>query len=71
MFRQCRTSLDELSQFGVFLHNFVQAGGQDRICVFCKWFVIKILLICLKGFESPWGYWLKAINSVPYAIFSI
>jgi hypothetical protein len=26
---------------------------------FRKFFIFRTLLICLKGFESPWGYWLK------------
>jgi len=47
------------AKFGVFLQDFAQASGQDRICVFRKCFIAERLLNCLKGFESPWGYWPK------------
>jgi len=54
--RQLRPELDKVSQFGIIAQDFVQAGGQDRILIFCKCFIIKRLSICLKGFDSPWGY---------------
>ena len=56
LFRQVRPSLDKRSQFGIMAQGFVQAGGQDRIFIFRKCWLFKRLLICLKGFESPWGY---------------
>jgi len=59
MFRQIRPSGDYGVKFGVFLQGFVQASGQDRILVFRKCFIIKGLLIFVKGFESPWGYFLQ------------
>jgi len=62
MFRQVRPSGNYPLDFGVFLHNFVQAGGQDRIWIFRKLFIFNALLICLKGFESPWGYFLFYID---------
>ena len=40
------------------MQDFVQAGGQDRNFVFCKFFIISELWIFVKGFESPWGYFI-------------
>jgi hypothetical protein len=59
MLWQVRPSLDNHCQIGVFLQDFVQAGGQDRILVFRKCFIISGLLIFVKGFESPWGYFIQ------------
>jgi ERCC4-related helicase len=58
--RQVRPGRNKLRQVGVFLQDFVQAGGQDRILVFCKCFITSSLLIFAKGFESPWGYFEKS-----------
>jgi putative endonuclease len=55
IFRQFRPSLDQPGQFGVFLQGFVQAGGQDRIFIFCKFFVSIALLIWARRFESYSG----------------
>jgi len=44
------------------LQDFVQAGGQDKIAVSCKCFIISELWISVKGFESPWGYYLFSID---------
>jgi hypothetical protein len=34
----------------------VQASVKDKIRFFRKCRILKTFLICLKGFESPWGY---------------
>ena len=67
MLWQVRPYLYQLCQFRVFLQDFVQAGGQDRALIFRKCFIISGLLIFVKGFESPWGYFVKGggIQPVP------
>jgi hypothetical protein len=56
--RQVRPEVDKLSQFGIIAQDFVQAGGQDRICLFRKRFIYNDLRIPAKGFDSPWGYFI-------------
>ena len=51
MLGQVRPSGNYPLDFGVFLQDFVQAGGQDRVLAFCKSFIISSLLFFVKGFE--------------------
>ena len=44
------------------LQGSVQASGQDRIWIPCKLFVCRDLVISLKGFDSPRGYFLFTID---------
>jgi len=55
VFRQVRPGRGKLPQFGALLQDFVQAGGQDRICVFRKFFVFNSLLNSTCRFESYSG----------------
>jgi hypothetical protein len=69
MFLEFRPDLDKLCQSGVFLHDFVQASGQDRIAVFRKFFIYRGFVILAQGFESPWSYFISGKIAIIFRPF--
>ena len=70
MLRQFGPDLHNLSQISVFLQDFVQAGVQDRICVFANFFIRKTLLIIGCRFE-PYSGSIKERPSFTGGLFFI